>query len=429
MESHEPRAPGGTPPGRGFRLLWAGETTSKVGTAVTSVALPLLATLTLRSSAFQIGLIAAAQWLPWLLVGLPAGAWVDRWDPRRVMLWCDLLSALAVVGVPVAAAAGVLTFGQVLVAAFVLGLAGVFFSTAYQVYLPLVVAEDRLVGANARLQGSESGAQIAGPSLGGLLTQVFGAAAGLLVDAVSFAVSAACLLASPAPAGAARVRGGRPEPVRRAVREGLRFVLGDRLLRRFTLVAALTNLTATATETLLVIFLVRTVHLPAGTVGVLMAVGGTGGVLGALAAVPLAGRLGEARVARLSLVATAPFGLLVPLTARGPALALFVVGAAVPVAGMIVYNVVVSSFRQQHVPRGMLGRISATMRFLMFGVIPLGALAGGALGSLIGPRAALWWVAGAALLPGVLLTLSPLRRMSRLTLLPVATASAPSGGA
>ncbi len=415
---------GGPEGGRAFRLLWAGETVSKTGTAVTSVALPLLATLTLRASPFVIGLIAAAQWVPWLLAGLPAGAWVDRWNPRRVMLGCDLVSALALGSVPLAAAYGSLTVAHLLVAAFAVGLASVFFSTAYQVYLPLVVPEDRLVGANARLQGSESSAQFAGPSLGGVLAQAFGAVSGLLVDAASFAVSAVCLLLAPAPPdpspGAAPAgAGSAPRSVRREVREGLAFVLGDRLLRLFTAVAALTNLAATATETLLVVFLVRSVHLSAGLVGVLIAASGIGGVLGAVAAVPLVGRLGEARTGWLSLAATAPFALLVPLTAPGPALALYVVGTAVPATGMIVYNVVVSSFRQRHVPRGILGRVCATMRFLMFGAIPLGAVVGGLLGSVLGPRGGLWCVTGLALLPAAMLAASPLRRMTDLTLLPV----------
>lgn len=421
---------------RAFRLLWAGETVSKTGTAVTSVALPLLATLTLRASPFVIGLIAAAQWVPWLLAGLPAGAWVDRWNPRRVMLGCDLVSALALGSVPLAAAYGALTVAHLLVAAFAVGLAGVFFSTAYQVYLPLVVAEDRLVGANARLQGSESSAQFAGPSLGGALAQVFGAVSGLLVDAASFVASAVCLLLAPAPPAAPAAGAGLgapgepPRSVRREVREGLRFVLGDRLLRLFTAVAALTNFAATATETLLVVFLVRSVHLSPGLVGVLVAVSGVGGVVGALAAVPLVGRFGQARTGWLSLAATAPFALLVPLTAPGPALALYVAGTAVPATGMIVYNVVVSSFRQQHVPRRILGRVCATMRFLMFGAIPLGAVTGGLLGSLLGPRGGLWCVTGLALLPAAMLAGSPLRRMTELTLLPVGSPEpAPSAGA
>ena len=413
---------GGPPGGRAFRLLWAGETASRTGTAVTSVALPLLATLTLHTSPFAIGLIAAAQWVPWLLAGLFAGAWVDRWNPRRVMLGCDLVSALALGSVPLTAACGALTVAQLLVAAFVMGLASVFFSTAYQVYLPLVVDEERLVGANARLQGSESSAQIAGPSLGGALTQAFGAVSGLLVDSASFVVSAACLLLSPAPPAAAPARSGPPGPVRREVREGLRFVLGDRLLRLFTAVAALTNLAATATETLVIVFLVRSVHLSPGPVGVLVAVSGIGGLLGALAAVPLVGRLGEARTGWLSLAATAPFALLVPLTAHGPALVLYVAGTAVPATGMIVYNVVVSSFRQQHVPRRILGRVCATMRFLVFGAIPVGAVGGGVLGSALGPRGALWCVTGFTLLPAAILAASPLRRMTDLTLLPVTAA-------
>ncbi|MCC9308111.1 MFS transporter [Kitasatospora sp. RB6PN24] len=403
---------------RAFRLLWCGESAGKVGTAVTGVTLPLLATVTLHADSFRIGLIIAAQWVPWLLVGLPAGAWVDRHSPRRLMISCNVVSAVSLLSVPLAAAAHVLTVAQVMAAAAVLGLANVFFSTAYPVYVALIVAPDDLVAANSRLQGSDSSAQIAGPSLAGVLAQVCGAAVGLLVNAGTFAASTLCLLLAREPVGepapvTGREPDGPPEPragsIRREIGEGLRFVRRHRLLRLFTVVAALANLTLTAWEAVVVVFLVRTVQLPPVAVGLLMAATGAGGLAGAFAAAPLTRRLGEPRTIRLSLGATAPFGLLLPLTGTGAATVFFVLGSAVPIAGLIVFNVVVGSFRQRATPRPLLGRISATTRFLMFGAIPLGALTGGVLGSLLGPRGALWCVVTAALLPALLLGCSPLR--------------------
>ncbi|WP_329560725.1 MFS transporter [Kitasatospora sp. NBC_01266] len=402
---------------RAFRLLWIGESAGKFGTAITGVALPLLATVVLHAGTFQVGLITAVQWVPWLLVGLPAGVWVDRCSPRRLMICCNTVSAAALLSIPVAAAAQLLTITQILLVALVLGLANVFFSTAYLVYLPLIVPSEDLVAANSRLQGSESSAQIAGPGLGGALAQLLGAAVGPLVNAGSFAVSTLCLLLAPEPArrteGTAPGRGPAAS-VWREIGEGLRFVQRHRVLRLLTVVAALANLAMTAYEAILVVFLVRTVHLPPAAVGLLLAATGVGGIAGAVAAAPLARRLGEPRAIVYSLAATAPFGLLLPLTGPGPATGYFLPGAIVPVAGLVVYNVVVSSFRQRHTPHRLLGRISATMRFLVFGAIPLGALAGGALGSLLGPRGALWCVMTAALLPALLLGRSWLRRQHEL---------------
>ncbi|MFF7633584.1 MFS transporter [Kitasatospora sp. NPDC008050] len=403
-----PARRGGLAANRSFRLLWIGESAGKFGTAITGVALPLLATVTLHATAFQIGLLTAVQWVPWLLVGLPAGVWVDRYSPRRLMIGCNAASAAALLSIPLAAAAQLLTLTQIMLVAALLGLANVFFSTAYLVYLPLIVPPEDLVAANSRLQGSESSAQIAGPGLGGALAQLLGATVGPLVNAGSFAASTLCLLLAPEPA--AGPRGGPAASVWREIGEGLGFVRRHRVLRLLTVVAALANLAMTAYEAILVVFLVRTVHLSPAGVGLLMAATGVGGIAGAFAAAPLARRLGEPRALVYSLAATAPFGLLLPLTGPGAATAYFLPGAIVPMAGLVVYNVVVSSFRQRHTPRRLLGRISATMRFLVFGAIPLGALAGGTLGSLLGPRGALWCIMTAALLPALLLGCSPLRR-------------------
>lgn len=158
-------------------------------------------------------------------------------------------------------------------------------------------------------------------------------------------------------------------------------------------------------------FLVRTVGLNSGAVGGLLATGGAGGILGALIATRVARRFGTARASVAGIVLTAPFALLIPLTAPGPGLVFFVIGSVLPIVGVIVYNVIVGSFRQTYCPPGLLGRVAATMRFILFGSIPLGGLLGGALGSAIGIRAALWILVCGSLLPAVVLIASPLRRM------------------
>jgi MFS family permease len=390
---------------RDFRMLWLGETTSSLGSSVTVVALPLVA-IGLHASVTVIGLISAAAWLPWLLIGLPAGAWIDRLPKRPVMLVCDVVSLAVFVSVPIAAGLGMLTVAQLLVVALLAGTAKVFFATAYRTYLPALVPPEQLVDGNAKLQGSESAAQIAGPGLAGLLAQAFGAVSGLLADAVSFLVSAMCLRS---------IRGVEPRRtvVRRRLRheigEGLRFVAGDRFLRPYVLFGGAANLALTGYQAILVVFLVREVGLGSGAVGLLIATGSVGGVLGATAAPRLARRLGSARALLLCKVGVAPFGLLIPLTGSGARLACFVIGSGVVVAGVVAGNVISAGFTQQYCPAELFGRISTSMQVVNFGTIPLGALLGGALGGALGSRATLWLMLGLFVASGAILVASPFR--------------------
>ncbi|NBH10276.1 MFS transporter, partial [Amycolatopsis sp. SID8362] len=253
---------------RDFRLLWAGETTSKLGSNVTTVALPLVAVLGLHAGPFTVGLLAAAAWVPWLVLGLPAGAWVDRLPRRPVMLCCDVVSALALASVPVAAWLGVLTVSQLVLVALLTGTGSVLFGTAYRVYLPVLVAPADLPEGNAKLQGSESVAQIAGRGLAGVLAQWAGAVTGLLVDAVTFLVSAACLAAVSVrepPRPAARPR----TTLRREMAEGVRWVARDRYLRSLAVFGAVANIALTGYQAINVLFFVRVAGIPPGAVGVL----------------------------------------------------------------------------------------------------------------------------------------------------------------
>lgn len=394
---------------RDFRRLWVGETTSNVGSAVTTVAMPLVAVTTLHASAFVVGVLSAAVWLPWLVIGLPAGAWVDRLARKPLMLVCDLVSALVLASVPVAAWCGVLTTAQLLVVALLSGVASVFFKTGYHVFLPAVVRREELPEANAKVQASGAASYIAGPGLGGLLAQLFGAVTGVLADAASFLVSAAQLLG----VRAEEVRPGRAEAGRnllQEIREGLHYTFTDPYLRPFALYAAAANLCFTALEAVLVVFLVRTVGVGAGVVGGLIAAGGVGGVIGALLATTLIRRFGTARTLLLADITTMPFALLIPLTTNGPGLVLFVIGMLVTDAGVTVGNVIIGSFRQSYVPRELLGRSTTSARCIAFGAAPIGALAGGGLAAELDPRSAVWIATVAQALSVMILLAGPLRK-------------------
>lgn len=398
---------------REFRLLWIGETTSSVGNSITKVALPLVAVTTLRASTLTVSVLYAAGWLPWLLFGLPAGAWVDRLRRRRLMLACDALSVLALASVPVAAWCGLLTVPQLLAVALVVGTSAVFFSTAYVAFLPSVVGRDRLVEGNSTLEGSRSAAQVVGPGAAGLLAQISGAVAGLLADAATYVLSAACLIAI----GDREVAATRARPagtLRAEIRAGLRLSYGDPYLRVFAVYGATGNLALAGWQTLEVVFLVRTVGVGSGAVGALLAVIGLGGIVGAASARAIAARLGSARAVVVCGLGATPFGLLTPLAAAGPRLALFAVGGVVVSAGITAGNVIARSFRQAYCPPEMLGRLTASARTLAYGAIPLGALLAGALGTTMGIRAAFWVMTALLVAAGAVLLAGPLRHRRRL---------------
>ena len=391
---------------RNFRLLWLGETISGAGTAMAAAGVPLLAVTVLHSSTFAVAALTAAAYLPWLVIGLPAGAWVDRLPIRPVMITCDVISALLYASLPAAAWAGVLTMGQVMVATLLAGTVNVVFATAYQVLLPELVSAGELVEGNAKLQGSASVAAIGGRSAAGLAAEAVGAATALLFNAASFLVSAACLLrirTDVAPHRPDLSPGERPTTVRAEVAQGLRFIARDPYLRPLTLYAAVANLGYTGSTALLVIFLVRVAGFGPAAVGLLLGTASVGGVLGAVVARRLARWLGTARVLLLVSCVAGGFSLLIPLAGTGPRAAFYVTGSAVASGGIAVGNIIAGSFRQAYCPPAMLGRVTASMRFLVFGTIPLGALLAGSLATALGTRAALWVILGCYALSSALL--------------------------
>jgi predicted MFS family arabinose efflux permease len=387
---------------RDFRLLWFGESVSQLGSAMAVVAMPLLAVTVLHASTFTVSALVAAAWLPWLVIGLPAGAWVDRLPCRAVMVCSDVVAAAVYASVPVGAWLGVLTIGQLLAVALLGGAASVFFGVAYQVNLPSLVSPAQLVEGNAKLQGSAAAARLGGPGLAGVVAEGLGAGAALLCNAVSFLVSAACLLRIRTPAPRAQAAGGR-QRLRADISAGVRLVAGDRYLRPMGLFGAVANLALSGNQALIVVFLVRVVRLDPLAVGLLLAVPGASGVLGALTVGFLARRLGTARVLVLSGLGALPFGLLIPLTSAGARLGFYVAGTLVAATGVATASIIIASFRLAYTPPALRGRVTATMSVILTGTSPVGALLGGALGAALGVRQALWVVFGVAALSGTVL--------------------------
>jgi MFS family permease len=395
---------------RDFALLWTGETTRQFGIAVTTVAMPLIAVTVLHAGAFVVGVLTAAAWLPWLLIGLPAGAWVDRLPRKPVLVICDAASTVLLASVPIAGWLGVLGMAQLLVVTLLVGVGSVFFSTAHQVYLPATVPDRTdLPEAGAKSEGSEAAARVAGPGLAGLLAQLFGATAALAVDAVGSVISAACILAvraeDPRPP-----RTERPAGLLTEIGEGLRYLATDPYLLPINAYAVAASLVYGALQALVVLFLVRAVGVDAATVGAMIGITGAGGVTGALVVGRIIRKLGTARTLLLSECCAMPFGLLIPLTSRGAGLSLFVVGMVVLDLGFTVSSVVMVSFRQSYVPRELLGRVTASARSLAYGAIALGGLLAGSLATVAGPLAAMWVVTGAQVVFVTILLVGPIRR-------------------
>lgn len=389
-----------------FYLAYTATTVSAVGTAVTTVALPLLAVLTLHASTFAVSAIAATGVAPWLILGLPAGVIVSRFPLRGSLVTADLVRALALASVPVASVLGVLTVAQLVVVALTVGVFTVIFDVAFSTFLPSVVPAEALTARNSLVQGSESMAQIGGPAGGGALVQLIGGAATILIDVSSYLVSAACLFSLRSSAaesgrrpdhGAADHRAG----FFRQMVAGLSYVRRDKVVGPQAAGAAALNFTAAGIMAIAAVFLVRSLHLHAWTVGALLASDGVGGVLGAAIATPVVGKLGRLRAASVTITTAGASALLLPLTFAGAGLIFWVVGSVGLAASTVAYSIVARTYRQLNVPMEMLPRVMATVRFLSWGVLPLGGLTAGALGQTVGVRPALAIVC-APLLCGIL---------------------------
>jgi MFS family permease len=396
---------------RDFRRLFAATTVSQFGYQVSFLALPLVAVETLTVSEFEVGVLASLTTAAFLLVGLPAGAWVDRMRRRRVLVAGDVGRAILLATVPAVWWAGGLTIWHLYAVALLHGILTVFFDVAYQSYLPHLVGRANLVEGNSRLESVRALSHVGGPGVAGSLIQVVTAPVALLADAVALALSALFVVRI----GKREVRPHRPDThLARDIGEGLRFVLGHRLLRSIAACTSSANLCGAATGAMLIFFLRRDLGLDASVIGLVLSIAGIGGVTGAFLARPFAAWVGQGPAIWLSVCCTAPFALLVPLAEPGWRVWLAAAGGGVFAIGVVVYNVTQVSFRQAVTPDRLLGRMNATMRFLVWGTQPIGAILGGVLGSVLGARTTLVIGAVGGSLAFLPVLLSPLRTMREL---------------
>jgi MFS family permease len=395
---------------RDFRFLWAGESVSELGSQVSFLAIPLVAVRTLHATTFQIGLLTASSTIAFLIVGLPAGVWVDRLRRRWVMIAADIGRMVALGSIPLAYVLGGLSLAQLYVVSLVAGVLTVFFDVAYQSYLPSLVGPEHLVEGNAKLTGSAQVAQVAGPSVAGGLVQAIGGPYAISIDAFSFLFSGAAVAAIRAPEPAPVVPEGGHRSLAHDIGEGLRFVFGHPLLRAIAATTTTAYFFSGIMAAVEIVFLVRIVHAAPGIIGLLFALGAIGGLIGAVAAAPLARRIGGARATIFGIFADLG-GLLIPFTSAHAGLLFFGFGNFAYAFGAVLYNINQVSFRQRLCPEHLLGRMNASMRFAVWGILPVGALIGGILGTETSLRSTLWVGAIGGCLAGVWLLASPMRRM------------------
>ena len=397
-----------------FMKLWTAESVSQLGSQVSLLALPLIAISILRASPFEVGLLTTVEFAPFVLVGLPAGVWVDRLRRRPVLICGDLGRALALSSIPAAYALDALTIGQLYLVAFTTGVLTVFFDVAYQSYLPALVEAEELIEGNAKLEISRSGAQIAGPGLAGVLIDLVTAPVAVLADAASFLASAAGIFLIrrqervPERAQGAPRRGA----MRREMAEGLRYVLGHRLLRPIAATTATANLFSAVMLAVLVVFMVRELGLRPAVIGLVFAAGNLGFLAGAVVSSRLAAWVGLGRAIVVPMALGGLGALLVPLASRAAAVPLLIVAELVTSFGGTAYNINQVSLRQAITPARLHGRMNATMRFMVWGTLPVGSLIGGILGGTIGLRPTLWVGALGGLLSFLPAALSPVRSLA-----------------
>ena len=397
-----------------FLKLWTAETVSQFGSQITQLALPLVAATILNVSPFEFGLLTTIEFLPFIFLSLPAGVWVDRLPRRPILIIGDLGRALALISIPIAYALGGLTIWQLYVVGFVTGCLTVFFDVAYMSYLPSIVDRDQLIEGNSRMEVTRSAAQILGPGAAGILIGILKAPIAILLDALSFVFSAifvfAIRRAEPPIEPHDEATGPRPS-MRKEIAGGLRYVTGHQWLRSIAATTGTSNFFGNVGGAILILFLVRERGLTAQHIGFAFSIGSIGVLIAALVTARLTKRFGVGRMLvamafGFSLgglpVAAAPEDLIFP----GLALSAFLGGFC-----GVAWNINQVSLRQAITPQRMQGKMNATMRFIVWGTMPIGAIIGGALGQTIGLHETIWVGALGGLIAFIPVTLSPVRHL------------------
>lgn len=393
---------------RPYMLLLSGETISSFGAMILHVALPITAVTYLAATEFEVGLLGAAESAAFLFLALPAGAWVDRLSHRRVMIAANLSRAVLLSLIPLAWAMGVLSVAWLMWVALGVGVTRVFFDLAYMSIVPSLVPKSQLTEANSRLQATLEVANIAGPSAGGWLAKVVSAPILPLASVVGSLASAFAIWRIPEPKAAVSADG---RDIRREIREGVDFVRRHPLLSRVVLAAMTSNLFGTLMFTMFPVLVLRELGLGPEVFGLFMTISSIGAITGALLGPLIVKRAGEGHAIPLTALweSVAAFSMPLALVVPRP-LAPYVlgVGGFLALTGIVAFNIAQVSLRQRVCPPRLLGRMNATVRFAVWGIMPISALASGGVAHALGLQATFWIGAFGGLIAAAILVFSPL---------------------
>ncbi len=404
-----------------FMKIWLASTVSLMGSQVSQLAIPFIAAVILNSTVLEVALLGAVEMAPFILFALPAGAWLDRVRRRPVLIAGDLGRGMALLTIPIAYAAGHLTIWQLYAVGFVAGSLTVLFDVADQSYLPAILEREELIEGNAKLSLSQSSAQIVGPAFAGGFIALVGAPFAVIVDAISFFVSGGLisLIRKPEAKPERRLASdGSHTSMRQDIGEGLRYVLGNRYLRMIAGSTATANFGTSIAFSIFPIFVYRELGLSVALVGLVFGLGAFGLLLGALVAPGLSKRIGVGAAIVFSMFITGPATFLIFLMpAEAPVAAtLLLVSVFLTGFSAVVYNVNQVSFRQAITPLAIQGRMNATMRFVVWGTLPVGSLVGGVLASILSVRATIGIGSAVAMTAFLWVLLSPVRSLREIPL-------------
>ena len=390
--------------------LWAGQTAAQVGFQVGTLATSAIAITILHASETQIGILSGLQTLAFLIVGLPAGAWVDGWRKRHVMITANLARIAALVSIPIAYAFFSLTIAHLMVVAALLGLSTVFFDVAYQSYVPMIASKRYIGAANGRLEASYQVGRAGGPGLGGWLLGVLAPPLAYLLTASTYVCSTWAIW---------RIRTPEPRPahsdasLRSQIVEGLSFVRGQRLLFPLFSCIACAAFAGAGISVLLPILVLRTLGMSATQLGLLLSAGALGGILGALTRSAWITRLGIGRCIVITNIVGVSALLAQPASVHVPVAAAWVIACSGVVSSyfITIYNVTQMSLRQEICPPDMLGRMNAIFRFAVWGVMPLGSFVAGIIASWVGVEATMYIFTAASIAAGIAMGFTPAARI------------------
>ena len=378
-----------------FLKMWAGETVSVFGSSISQLAIPLVAILTLHASAQQVGLLSAVESLPFLLVALWAGVFVDRHKRRGVLIGADLGRAVVLGSIPVVYWLGGMNgdhrfagLAQLYAVALIAGVLTVFFDVAYQSYLPSLVDREQIAEGNSKLSTTEAAAQLVGPGFAGLLVKVVKAPVAIAVDAASFLVSALALSFIRKPEPDVEVPEGGHNSVRADIREGLRYVLRHPMLSKIAACTGTSNFGNTMAQAVFTVFLVRELHYSPLLLGFVFSLGSLGFLLGAIVTARVSKRVGLGNSIVWSAASAGAAALILPFIPDNKAISvpLVIFSSLVTGLGVPIYNIGQVSLRQAITPTRLQGRMNASMRFIVWGTMPLGGVAASALVGPLGLR-------------------------------------------